>query len=216
MRRLGSHPSALPLSAESASPFAHIRRRHDARFNAVVATLQPGDYYVAAPGELIATVLGSCVSACIRDRQLRIGGMNHFMLPEGRAEGGSVWSEAANFATRYGNVAMERLINEILKLGAKREDLEIKLVGGGRVLEAMIDVGARNIAFVRQYVLTEAFCVVGEDLGDVYARKVLYDPASGDARVKRLNRAADAVVVAETRYQQDIDCAPQFGEIELF
>jgi chemotaxis protein CheD len=212
---------AAPKAASSAhpapaAPFGHIQRRRDARLEAVVATLQPGDYYVAAAGELIGTILGSCVSACIRDRRLCVGGMNHFMLPQDQSEGGRVWGDTASAATRFGNVAMERLINEILKLGGRREDLEVKLVGGGKVLDALTDVGARNIQFVREYVQTEGFLVVGEDLGDRFARKVLYDPASGSARVKRLTRAVNQVAAEETRYRRDIERAPVGGEIELF
>ena len=211
-------PSARALQppGEPAPPFAHIQRRFDKRINAIVAILQPGDYYVAAPGELIGTVLGSCVSACVRDRRLRVGGMNHFMLPADQSDGGRVWGESASAATRYGNVAMERLINEILKLGGRRSDLEVKLVGGGRMLDAVTDVGARNIQFVRRYVRTEAFCVVGEDLGDHCARKVLYDPASGHARVKRLTRLAGRVLAEERRYQRDIHRTAVGGDIELF
>jgi chemotaxis protein CheD len=196
--------------------FSHIQRRFDARVHAVVATLHPGDYYVAADGELISTVLGSCVSACVRDAHLRIGGMNHFMLPEDRSEGSGAWGSTASAATRFGNVAMERLINEILKRGGRRADLEVKLVGGGKVLDALTDVGARNIRFVKEYVQAEGFRVVGEDLGDLYPRKVLYDPASGNAQVKRLARSDGRVVADETRYMRDIDGTPVGGDIELF
>jgi chemotaxis protein CheD len=196
--------------------FGHIQRRFDARLRAVVATLHPGDYYVATNGELISTVLGSCVSACVRDGRLRIGGMNHFMLPVDRSEGSGVWGSTASAATRFGNVAMERLINEIFKLGGRRADLEVKLVGGGKVLDALTDVGARNIRFVKEYVQAEGFRVVGEDLGDLYPRKVLYDPASGSAQVKRLARSDGRVVADETRYMRDIAAIPVGGDIELF
>ena len=182
----------------------------------MVATLHPGDYYVAANGELIGTVLGSCVSACIRDSRLRIGGMNHFMLPVDRSDGSGAWGSTASAATRFGNVAMERLINEILKLGGRRADLEVKLVGGGKVLDSLTDVGARNIRFVKEYVQAEGFRVVGEDLGDLYPRKVLYDPATGSAQVKRLARSDGRVVADETRYMRDIDRTPVGGDIELF
>lgn len=196
--------------------FNHIQRRFDARVNAVVATLHPGDYYVTDGGELIGTVLGSCVSACIRDNRLKIGGMNHFMLPIDQSEGTSAWGNTASAATRFGNVAMERLINEIMKSGGRRSDMEVKLVGGGKVLDAMTDVGARNIQFVRDYVRAEGFRIVGEDLGDVYPRKVLYDPVTGSARVKRLARTDRNLVADETRYMRDIDRAPVGGDIELF
>jgi len=208
----------LPANDGSSAPgqFSHIQRRFDARLDAVVATLHPGDYYVAAEGELIRTVLGSCVSACVRDSRRRIGGMNHFMLPVDRSDGTSSWNGSASASTRFGNVAMERLINEILKLGGRRDDLEFKLVGGGKVLDALSDVGARNIRFVKQYVQAEGFKVIGEDLGDLYPRKVLYDPTTGFARVKRLARSEGYVVADETRYLRDIDARPVGGDIELF
>jgi chemotaxis protein CheD len=196
--------------------FGHIQRRFDARVRAVVATLHPGDYYVATEGELISTVLGSCVSACIRDSRLRIGGMNHFMLPVDRSDGTGAWGSTASASTRFGNVAMERLINEILKVGGRRADLEVKLVGGGKVLDALTDVGARNIRFVKEYVQAEGFRVVGEDLGDLYPRKVLYDPASGNAQVKRLARSDGHVIADEARYLRDIAGTTVGGEIELF
>jgi chemotaxis protein CheD len=203
------------LAALSNPQFAHIHRRHDAALNATLATLRPGDYYVAEPGEWIGTVLGSCVSACVRDVRSGIGGMNHFMLPQDSLEGG--WGRNAGAATRFGNVAMERLINEILKRGGRREQLEFKLVGGGKVLDAMTDIGARNIEFVKQYTRTEGFRVVGEDLGGMHPRKVLFHPHGGNARVKKLARTAcQAVQKDETRYLERIDHAPVAGEIELF
>jgi chemotaxis protein CheD len=203
-------------SASAQQQFSHIQRRFDGRVHAVVATLHPGDYYVATEGELIGTVLGSCVSACVRDSRLRLGGMNHFMLPVDRSDGNGAWRGAASASTRFGNVAMERLINEILKRGGRRSDLEVKLVGGGKVLDALTDVGARNIRFVKEYVLAEGFRVVGEDLGDLYPRKVLYDPSTGIAQVKRLPRSDGHVAADETRYMRDIDATPVGGDIEIF
>jgi chemotaxis protein CheD len=196
--------------------FGHIQRRFDARMNAVVATLLPGDYYVATEGEMISTVLGSCVSACIRDRRMCFGGMNHFMLPVDESEGNSAWGTTASSSTRFGNVAMERLINSMLKLGAHRGDLEFKLVGGGKVLDAVTDIGARNIQFVREYVRAEGFSVLGEDLGDVYPRKVIYHPQTGSARVKRLTRSDRHLVADERRYIRDLDRTAVSGTIELF
>jgi chemotaxis protein CheD len=213
MARASEHCASVP--GRTGDPFEHISRRFDARVNAIVATLRPGDYYVAAAGELVGTVLGSCISACVRDSRLRVGGMNHFMLPMSQMSDAGSWSSTAWVETRFGNVAMERLINEIMKRGGRRSDLEVKLVGGGKVLDTLADVGARNIQFVREYVRTEGFRVVGEDLGDVYPRKVLYDPASGAARVKRLPRSTH-VLAEEARYLHDIDRAPLGGEIELF
>ena len=144
--------------------------------------------------------------------------MNHFMLPQDGSRGQSAWGAAANAATRYGNVAMEHLINDILKLGGKRENLEIKLVGGGRVLAEMTtDIGARNIDFVRQYVADEGFRVLGEDLGDVYPRRVVYFPQTGRIRVRKLSAGRDEALAArERQYQQQLDTKPVEGEVELF
>ena len=163
-------------------------------------------------------MLGSCVSACIRDKRLGIGGMNHFMLPLDASQGKSAWGEAASAATRYGNVAMERLINDILKLGGRRESLEIKLTGGGRVLAAMsTDVGARNIEFVRKYVRDEGFHVMGEDLGDIYPRKVIYFPDTGKIKVKRFSAAKDhSLEDRERNYLQELDSKPVENDVELF
>jgi chemotaxis protein CheD len=113
---------------------------------------------------------------------------------------------------------MERLVNDILKAGGKRENLEVKLVGGGRVLDAMTDIGARNIRFVKEFVATEGYKILGEDLGSVHPRKVMYHPESGDARVKKLgNRDAGAdLVEREKSYLRRIDTTPVAGEIELF
>ena len=204
-------PAAMPQ-------FAHVTRYWDSEHASFAARLLPGEYYVTRHEEMIATVLGSCVSACIRDVRLGVGGMNHFMLPLDGSSGQSAWGAAASAATRYGNVAMERLINDILKLGGRREDLEIKLVGGGRVLPDMTtDIGARNIEFVRAYVATEGFRVASEDLGDIHPRRVVYFPQTGRMRVRKLTTGRDDMLAArERQYLQQLDIAAVDGEVELF
>jgi len=206
-----SPPPALPQ-------FSHVSRYWDNENKCFAARLLPGEYYVTTAHEVIATVLGSCVSACIRDTRIGVGGMNHFMLPLDASQGTSAWGAAVSAATRYGNVAMERLINDILKLGGRRENLEIKLTGGGRVLAAMsTDIGARNIDFVRQYVKDEGFNVVGEDLGDIYPRKVIYFPDTGKIRVKKFAAAKDqALAERERSYLNELDSKPIGGDVELF
>ena len=198
--------------------FEHISRHWDSEHSIFTARLLPGEYYVTRHAEMISTVLGSCVSACIRDSRLGYGGMNHFMLPLDGSLGQSAWGSATSAATRFGNVAMERLINDILKLGGRRENLEIKLVGGGRVLAEMTtDIGARNIAFVREYVAAEGFKVLGEDLGDVFPRKVLYFPQTGRIRVRKLSSGRDETLAArERQYLQQLDSKPVENEVELF
>jgi len=203
-------PSALPQ-------FGHIRRYWDPLHETFAAKLLPGEYYVTTQKEMICTVLGSCVSACVRDRVLGIGGMNHFMLPLDRSQGESAWTDAASAATRYGNVAMEHLINDLLKAGARRANLEFKLAGGGKVLAAMTDVGHANIEFVRNYMRTEGFTVLGEDLGDVHPRKVYFYPDTGKVRVKKLvSTRNDTIYLRERNYLQEVNKAPTAGSVELF
>jgi chemotaxis protein CheD len=176
-------PQLLPALAQ----FSHIHRAWNADLGRPLAKLLPGEYYVTRTDELIFTVLGSCVSACVRDRDLGIGGMNHFMLPLDLSNGANAWGKkSVSAATRYGNVAMQRLVQDILDLGGQRANLEFKLIGGGKVLDTTLDVGARNAEFVRDYLRNEGFVIAAEDLGDDFSRKLYYSPATGQVRVKRL------------------------------
>lgn len=207
-------PGGMPPAL---SQFGHINRYWDAALGSFVAKLLPGEYYVTERAEAVCTVLGSCVSACIRDRVHGFGGMNHFMLPIDQSQGNGAWSEGVSAATRYGNVAMEMLINDLLKLGARRQNLEVKLVGGGKVLAAMTDVGANNIEFVRKYVQTEGFAVSGEDLGGSFPRKVYYFPDTGKVRVKKLVKLNNTTIAdRERQYLETLETAPKSGGVELF
>jgi len=180
--------------------FAHVRRTWDMQLGLSVARLLPGEYYVTRHDELIFTVLGSCVSACVREGKLGIGGMNHFMLPLDRSNGANAWNDArVSSATRYGKAAMEQLVNDILELGGQRENLEFKVVGGGRILDLAFDVGAHNAHFVRDYLKTEGFAISAEDLGDCFARKIYYSPLSGKLRVKRLTATVNRAVYENER-----------------
>ncbi|MGH8597606.1 MAG: chemoreceptor glutamine deamidase CheD, partial [Gammaproteobacteria bacterium] len=178
----------------------------------------PGEYYVTRREEMIVTVLGSCISACIRCRATAIGGMTHFMLPQSRADGDGTWAgTAVNAAARYGNYAMEHMINDLLKNGASRKYLEVKIVGGGRVLTQMSDVGQQNIEFARAYLQAEGLSVSAEDVGDIYPRKVYYDPGSGKVSVKKLRSLNnDTIFDRENRYRSHIEIAPVGGDVELF
>lgn len=203
----------LPLSLPG---FEHIKRAWNIAYDAYSARLNPGQYYVTKNDECIYTTLGSCISACIRDRVTGIGGMNHFMLPASAGDDG--WRAAGlSASTRYGNFAMEHLINEILKNGGSRQNLEVKLFGGGRILANMTDVGKRNIDFARDYIQTEGLHVTSEDVGDVFPRMVVYFPATGKARIKRLRSLHNNTIVEqETNYLHMIEQKPVSGDIELF
>ena len=196
--------------------FEHVRRSWNNTYEAYAARLLPGEYYVTINDEGVYTTLGSCISACIRDRVSGVGGMNHFMLPASADADG--WkSTSLSAATRYGNFAMEHLINVILKNGGQRQNLEVKIFGGGRILANMTDVGMRNINFVRDYIQTEGLKVVAEDVGDVYPRMVVYFPATGKVRVKRLRSLHNNTIVEEEiRYISTVENKPVSGDIELF
>src|SRR5882757_5615178 len=140
------------------------------------------------------------------------------MLPEDVTNGSSSWLDpSAGLATRYGSFAMESLINDLLKLGAKRERLEVKLTGGGRVLASMTDVGARNIEFARNWLNLEGLSIAGEDVGDTHPRRVLYFPATGRVLMFRL-RSVDfgEVVNRERQYQSTLREKPVDNDVELF
>lgn len=198
--------------------FESINRYWDTSNNIYAAKLLPGEFYVSMNGELITTVLGSCVSACIRDTVTGIGGMNHFMLPVDISRDGKSWSNTpVNAQTRYGNIAMERLINVILAGGGKRENLEIKLFGGGKVLQINTDIGGKNIDFVKRYLITEGFQIAAEDVGGNRPRKVQYFPNTGKVRVKSLNSLHnDTLTKRESSYIEKINKSPVEGKIDLF
>jgi chemotaxis protein CheD len=188
---------------------------YDRTFDIDAAKILPGEYYHTGKDMLIVTVLGSCVSACIRDRISGVGGMNHFMLPDGGADPTSPVSASM----RYGTYAMEVLINELLKAGARRENLEAKVFGGGAVLKGFtaINVGERNAAFVISYLKTEKIRVLAEDLNDIYPRKVYFFPRTGKVLVKKLMQTHNETLVQRERdYASRLKVAPVGGEIDLF
>ncbi len=175
----------------------------------------PGEYYVTARDMVLVTVLGSCVAACIRDRMSGIGGMNHFMLPGSQHDGGGMTSVSA----RYGAYAMELMTNQLLKMGARRSNLEAKVFGGGEVLRgfSVANVGGRNAEFVLDYLHTEGIAVVAQDMLDVYPRKVYFFPHTGRVRVKKLRSMHNnTIVVREQEYHSRLAEADMHGGVELF
>ena len=206
------------VGSPSIPGFENITRYWDAENEIIAAKLLPGDYYVTKEDELITTVLGSCISACIRDTVVGIGGMNHFMLPETTKSRLSSRDESVvGTALRYGNYAMEHLINTILQYGGKRKNLEVKLFGGGKIIATLGDVGSRNVKFVLDYVDTEALKLISHDLGDIYPRKVNFYPKSGRVRMKKIKDLHNnTIVLREKQYSSQIKNIPVEGSIELF
>jgi chemotaxis protein CheD len=185
---------------------------YDALFKNEAVKVLPGEFFVHDEDLLIMTTLGSCIAACLWDRQQRIGGMNHFMLPDGIGGGAD--------AGRYGSFAMELLINEMIKRGANRCTMEAKVFGGGAVISGMntINVGERNTEFVLNYLHTERISVVSKDVLDIYPRKVCFLPHSGKAMVKRLAAANTDALVAQERAaaQKAVPAVTGGGSIDLF
>jgi chemotaxis protein CheD len=163
---------------------------HHFQYDAV--KVLPGEYFVSGDDLVIMTVLGSCIAACIWDNKLRVGGMNHFMLPDG---------DGADGSGRYGSYAMELLINEMIKLGARRETMQAKVFGGGAVMSGFttMNVGERNTKFVLDYLATERIPVVSQDVLDIHPRKVCFFPVTGKALVKRLAHAHPEALAVEER-----------------
>ena len=196
--------------------FEDIRLTWHYAYKKYGARIMPGEYYVTRNDELIATTLGSCVSACIRDPDTKIGGMNHFMLPF-KGQGDAAMDASAS--SRYGNFAMEHMINDILKNGGRRENLEVKVFGGGNVLPSMTAVGTKNVNFVRDYLVTEGFEISAEDLGGPYPRKVVYFPESGRVLMQRVamsRRDEEEITRREIEYRNSLESKPVGGEIDLF
>lgn len=186
---------------------------YDRTFGCDAAKILPGEYYYTDRDMLIVTVLGSCVSACIRDRSTGLGGMNHFMLPDGGDTG------PVSASMRYGTYAMEVLINDLLKSGARRESLEAKVFGGGAVLRGFsaMNVGERNAAFVTSFLKTEKIPVLAEDLNDIHPRKVYFFPRTGKVLVKKLMQTHnDTLAKRELDYASRLKVTPVAGEIDLF
>ena len=208
-----------PLDADTA---AQLRRKpprageasfffDDPAFGRVSVKVLPGEFYVCDQDLAVSTTLGSCVAACLHDPIVGVGGMNHFMLPEaGAGEAGG----------RFGVHAMELLINEMLKRGARRHGLEAKIFGGGQVVRSLAgtQIGEKNVAFVQEFLAKEGITVRGSDLLDFCPRKVCFFPRSGHALCKRLPTTnAGEFELQEARYRDRLrKQGPSSGSVELF
>ena len=218
-------PSALAggLGATRTDRLARLKTRvakpgeasfffYDAHFRSEAVKVLPGEYFVLDEDILIMTTLGSCIAVCLWDRQAKVGGMNHFMLPD---NGGG-----ASDSGRYGSYAMELLINEMMKMGAARMTMEAKVFGGGAVISGMntINVGERNTNFVMDYLKTERIPVVSKDVLDIYPRKVCFLPHSGKAMVKRLAPSNPEAIVQQDRMaaQKVAPASTGGGTVDLF
>ncbi|MDH0289048.1 chemoreceptor glutamine deamidase CheD [Pseudomonas sp. GD04087] len=188
-------------------------RYYDPRFGMEAVKLLPGECYVTAEPVMLVTVLGSCVSVCLRDRSSGLGGMNHFMLPGDTGVQGLLSNSG-----RYGVHAMDLLINGLMRRGAQRRYFEAKVFGGGSVLKNLsADVGQRNVEFVLHYLENEGIPLLAQDLLDVHPRKVYFFPGSGRVLVRKLRTLAnDTVLQRERQYCQQLSRRERGGSIDLF
>ncbi len=197
--------------------FSGINRYWDNTNESHAAKILPGEYYVTNSGELITTVLGSCVAACVRDKVKGIGGMNHFMLPQVSSYQGDTTRKLLSVAGRYGNLAMEKLINCILSNGGHRENLEFKVFGGASVLDIDSEVGHRNVLFITEYLRVENFRIHAHDLGGSMPRKVNFFPEDGRVMMKRLRRIKGSTLRhREHSYLRELDRQSIQTEVTLF
>ncbi len=190
-------------------------RYFDRSFNTDAVKILPGEYFATSENTMIVTVLGSCVSACIRDPIAGIAGMNHFLLPA-NADEENFESESA----RYGVFAMEILINHMMKLGAQRNRLEAKIFGGANVLKGFttISVGQKNSAFVQEYLEAERIRVVATDLLGDFPRKLYQFPETGEVKVRKLKTMHNTTIIdRESEYRVKIkQTATKGGDVDLF
>jgi len=211
---------ALAKAASQLPPLADGRagrRFYDSAQAAWVVKILPGEFYVTGdPEEVLVTVLGSCVSACIRDPVARMGGMNHFMLVQNKTGASGAWGNELESA-RFGNFAMEKLINGLLKRGCQRERMEIKVFGGANVTSTRNEIGTENGNFVLRYLQGEGLACAAQDLGGPYPRRIIYFPMTGKV-VRRLltGRDEDSALREETAYASTLGVRKAGADVQLF
>ena len=175
--------------------------------------IKPGEFYVTNNHEAVTTVLGSCVTACIRDPVTGVGGMNHFLLPDFEDHRNTPFSDSA----RYGAFAMEKLINEVIKHGGQKKRLEVKIVGGGSMVRGMTDIGYQNVMFVMQYLSDEGLDITSADIGGERPRSVVYLPREGRLLVKKLKTLHNSKLFAvESKLKRQLASSLTGGTVELF
>jgi len=189
--------------------FTHVNQFWMPTRKKLAVKVVAGDYYVSRQDEVICTVLGSCISTCIRDPLIGVGGINHFLLPD-------TDSDLLSESNRYGVFAMEQLVNSIIKYGGRPENFEVKIVGGGNMMSGINDIGQSNIAFIKRFLRTEGLTISAEDLGGDQARRIQYFVKTGQLMVHKLKKSINfetmaAEITTQRSIQQQTD-----SDIELF
>ncbi|WP_456295062.1 chemotaxis protein CheD [Vibrio sp. AK197] len=202
------------------NPHHFSRFQHPVK-DVTMVKLQPGGIYCTEQAEIICTGLGSCVSACIWDDEIALGGMNHFLLPFDNINQQLHWhpDQAATVPSRYGAHAMEMLINYLIAKGASRQRLQVKLFGGAEMMGRYSKIGEKNVEFILDYVERESLNVVSQDLGGLDPRKIMFDPTSGRAWLKRIPFSeVHLIKQQELHYASELERQAQLptDNVELF
>ncbi len=203
----------MPCADQIASEIAPAapRRFRGARAGEMFVRIFQGEYYVTdRPDEVLSTVLGSCVAVCVRDPEIRVGGMNHFLLPSAASP------SRQGFSLRYGVYSVERLINDILGRGGERERLEVKVFGGANVLKGMARIGSRNAEFVENYLAREGLPIAAKHLRGDIARRIRYYPTTGRVMMSRIDRDVMDIGKQEIKLLDKDLLTPSAGTTELF
>ena len=204
----------MAISAEAQEHFA-THKFFDSRFKSAAVKVLPGEYYATKDDLMITTLLGSCIAVCLYDPGSRVGGMNHFLLPDG---GDS--SDLLSTSGRYGVYAMELLVNHIVKLGGARSQLRAKVFGGGNVIKSMTHskVGDQNVNFVMGYLKNEGIPIDATDVLDIYPRRVNFFPFTGRVMMKKLtNHYDNELIDKEIKLRKVVtEHKTESGDVDLF
>lgn len=193
--------------------FTHFHHWWDNQWGRYTVKIAPGELYVANDDIVLTTVLGSCVSACLYDPIAGVGAMNHFMLPDG----GNHNDQVSRLA-RFGSYAMDQLLNEMLKVGCRKEDIQVKVTGGGNIIGGAANIGIKNTQFVIDYLRDDGLNILSADLGGSRARKVVFIPKEGGRLlVRKLDKQENNVLIdEEKRYQDTVEHTLDDSDVELF
>ena len=206
---------SAPTERRSLDPLLQsgVRRHTDRETGMVHVKIGPGDFYVTKDDEMLVTILGSCVAVCMRDPVIGVGGMNHFLLAESAS---GDWG-GVSAVTRYGNHAMETLINDIIALGGVRSRFEVKVFGGGHVIDSSMAIGQKNVEFAERYLTNEDMPIVAKHVGGFHPRRIHYFPRTGKVQMLQLRRGTDELVFkAELDFKRRIAIKPVDGGVDLF
>jgi len=145
--------------------------------------LYPAALYADREPTQIVTILGSCVAVCLWDPVLKIGGINHYMLP--------LWNGHGLASPRYGNIAIEKLIEKMINLGSSHENIKAKIFGGAEVLEVekvTFNIGLRNIELAIEFLAEKRIPIISSSVGGKFGRKILYFSETGEVRLKYVGK----------------------------